>query len=134
VCARWFGAGRRRDFIAEARRIRKSLGGGMRQAGILAAAGLIALREMTQRLHEDHANACRAGRGSGNHTAYSHRSVARAHEYGAFQIDEDLPISVEELVTRLKNDYNIVMGATPMDARKSASSPITGLPANTSNT
>lgn len=40
-----------------ARLIRKALGGGMRQAGILAAAGLIALEEGPQRLHEDHANA-----------------------------------------------------------------------------
>jgi threonine aldolase len=40
-----------------ARNIRKALGGGMRQAGILAAAGLIALEEGPQRLHEDHANA-----------------------------------------------------------------------------
>ena len=46
-----------RDFIARARSVRKSLGGGMRQAGILAAAGLIALEEGPKRLHEDHANA-----------------------------------------------------------------------------
>ena len=45
------------DFIERARKIRKSLGGGMRQAGILAAAGLIALNTMSQRLGEDHANA-----------------------------------------------------------------------------
>ncbi len=50
-----------RDFIAEAWRVRKMLGGGMRQAGILAAAGLIALEEMPQRLHEDHENARRLG-------------------------------------------------------------------------
>jgi threonine aldolase len=43
--------------IARARAFRKALGGGMRQAGILAAAGLIALEEMPSRLHEDHANA-----------------------------------------------------------------------------
>jgi threonine aldolase len=36
---------------------RKALGGGMRQAGVLAAAGLIALEKMPARLHEDHANA-----------------------------------------------------------------------------
>ncbi|HEX3985151.1 MAG TPA: GntG family PLP-dependent aldolase [Acidobacteriaceae bacterium] len=42
-----------------ARNIRKALGGGMRQAGILAAAGLIALEEGPGRLHEDHANARR---------------------------------------------------------------------------
>lgn len=46
-----------RAFIDEARRKRKMLGGGMRQAGILAAAGSIALHEMSQRLDIDHANA-----------------------------------------------------------------------------
>ncbi len=45
------------EFIARARSVRKALGGGMRQAGIVAAAGLIALEEMPARLHEDHANA-----------------------------------------------------------------------------
>lgn len=43
------------DFIAEARRYRKMLGGGMRQAGVIAAAGIVALRAMTGRLAEDHA-------------------------------------------------------------------------------
>ena len=46
-----------RAFIDEARVVRKLLGGGMRQAGVLAAAGLIALEESPKRLHEDHANA-----------------------------------------------------------------------------
>jgi threonine aldolase len=46
-----------RDFIAEARRARKLVGGGMRQAGILAAAGIVALETMIERLAEDHANA-----------------------------------------------------------------------------
>ncbi|MDX2150162.1 MAG: GntG family PLP-dependent aldolase [Bryobacteraceae bacterium] len=46
-----------RDLIDKGRLYRKRLGGGMRQAGILAAAGLIALEEMPLRLHEDHANA-----------------------------------------------------------------------------
>ncbi len=45
------------DAITRGRRMRKRLGGGMRQVGILAAAGLIALEEMPARLHEDHANA-----------------------------------------------------------------------------
>lgn len=44
-------------FIAEAIRNRKMLGGAMRQAGILAAAGIIALKDMTKRLGDDHANA-----------------------------------------------------------------------------
>jgi len=45
------------ELMARARLFRKALGGGMRQAGILAAAGLIALQEGPKRLHEDHANA-----------------------------------------------------------------------------
>jgi threonine aldolase len=46
-----------KDFIAQARIGRKLLGGGMRQIGLLAAAGLIALEESPERLHEDHENA-----------------------------------------------------------------------------
>lgn len=46
-----------KDFIAKARKIRKQLGGGMRQAGIIAAAGIIAIEKMTLRLAEDHQNA-----------------------------------------------------------------------------
>ena len=45
------------EFISKARRIRKMLGGGMRQAGIIAAAGIIALEKMVDRLSEDHINA-----------------------------------------------------------------------------
>ncbi len=46
-----------KDFIEEARRVRKILGGGMRQAGVLAAAGLVALEESPRLLHRDHENA-----------------------------------------------------------------------------
>jgi threonine aldolase len=52
-----------RDFIAQARRNRKILGGGMRQAGVFAAAGIVALNEMVERLAEDHANARRLAEG-----------------------------------------------------------------------
>ena len=46
-----------KDFINQARGIRKGLGGGMRQAGIIAAAGIVALETMVDRLQEDHINA-----------------------------------------------------------------------------
>lgn len=46
-----------KDFISRAVRCRKALGGGMRQAGILAAAGKLSLLEMVGRLEEDHLNA-----------------------------------------------------------------------------
>src|SRR5580765_989604 len=55
-----------KDFIREARIWRKRLGGGMRQIGILAAAGLIALEEGPKRLHEDHANARTLSEGIAN--------------------------------------------------------------------
>jgi threonine aldolase len=53
----------RREFITEARRARKLLGGGMRQAGVLAAAGIVALTEMVERLADDHANARKLAEG-----------------------------------------------------------------------
>jgi len=52
-----------KEFIEEARIWRKRFGGGMRQAGIIAAAGLIALEESPKRLHEDHENAKRLAEG-----------------------------------------------------------------------
>ncbi len=45
------------SFIERARKVRKMLGGGMRQAGVLAAAGIVALEKMVERLAEDHINA-----------------------------------------------------------------------------
>jgi threonine aldolase len=52
-----------RQFVRRARRFRKQLGGGMRQAGILAAAGLFALEHNVKRLADDHANARRLAAG-----------------------------------------------------------------------
>jgi threonine aldolase len=51
------------DFIRRARRMRKQVGGGMRQAGVIAAAGILALTEMIDRLAEDHVNAQRLAHG-----------------------------------------------------------------------
>lgn len=59
-----------RETIAEARRFRKMLGGGMRQAGILAAAGLYALEHNVSRLSEDHENATRLAAGLGRIEAF----------------------------------------------------------------
>lgn len=50
-------------FISEARRARKIVGGGMRQCGIIAAAGIVALEQMTDRIEEDHMNAHHLARG-----------------------------------------------------------------------
>jgi threonine aldolase len=52
-----------REFVESARKWRKMLGGGMRQAGVLAAAGIVALQTMIERLKEDHDNAKRLAHG-----------------------------------------------------------------------
>ena len=52
-----------RDFIAEAWRLKQQMGGAMRQAGIIAAGGVYALRHHVKRLAEDHANARRLAEG-----------------------------------------------------------------------
>ena len=55
-----------REFVDEARRARKLVGGGMRQAGVLAAAGIVALTQMVERLADDHANAKKLAEGLAN--------------------------------------------------------------------
>jgi threonine aldolase len=52
-----------RELVVGARRVRKSLGGGMRQVGVLAAAGIVALESMVGRLADDHVNARRLAEG-----------------------------------------------------------------------
>jgi threonine aldolase len=52
-----------REFVERSRKLRKVLGGGMRQAGIIAAPGIVALERMIDRLEEDHRNARRLAEG-----------------------------------------------------------------------
>ena len=54
------------EFVEKARKWRKMIGGGMRQAGVIAAAGIVALQEMVSRLADDHANAKRLADGLSN--------------------------------------------------------------------
>ena len=54
-----------KEFIETARRFRRMLGGGLRQSGVLAAAGIVALETIPQKLPQDHANAQRLGEGLG---------------------------------------------------------------------
>lgn len=99
------------EFIAEARRTRKMLGGAMRQAGILAAAGLIAIREMTQRLHKDHTNACALAEGLAT-IPYIRLDPARVRtNMILFDFAPDTPIAPDILAARLKEEYNILIRA-----------------------
>ncbi len=87
-----------RDFIAEARRVRKLLGGGMRQAGILAAAGLHALEHNIDRLAEDHAHA----RALGEALAAVDGAGVRPFPVETNMVYLDLPRSPPEELDRLK--------------------------------
>jgi threonine aldolase len=67
------------DFIHEARRARKVLGGGMRQAGVIAAAGIVALNEMVDRLADDHANAKKLATGLAQSRGYDAGGIRAAN-------------------------------------------------------
>jgi len=104
-----------REYIHKARRVRKSLGGGMRQAGILAAAGLVALREMTTRLSEDHANARYFAEGLAA-IPYVRVNLDRVRSNMVFfELTDDAPLDPTQLSDRLKADYGILM--RPYDPR-----------------
>jgi threonine aldolase len=78
-----------REFIARARRTRKVLGGGMRQAGVLAAAGIVALTSMVDRMAEDHANARALAEGLGLVAGINVQPVARRTNMVVIDIDGD---------------------------------------------
>jgi threonine aldolase len=98
-----------RERIEEARRVRKLLGGGMRQAGVLAAAGLVALDRMVERLADDHAHARLLGealaRGRGTRVAPVQTNIVVATLSGR---------SAPEVVAALRE--RAVLG-TAMDAQ-----------------
>ena len=88
------------DFISEARRARKILGGGMRQAGVLAAAGIVALNEMVERLADDHANARKLAEGLAQMPGISIDPNQIHTNIVYFEADRK-DITIEELVKRL---------------------------------
>jgi threonine aldolase len=77
------------EFIGRARRTRKMLGGGMRQAGIIAAAGIVALETMVDRLAEDHLNARALAEGLGLIAGIGVRPVKRRTNMVVIDIDGD---------------------------------------------
>ena len=88
------------ESIAEARVYRKALGGGMRQAGVLAAAGLIALEEGPKRLHEDHANASLLAEALAQMDGVSMDPDAVETNIVIFRVTG--PVTAAQVVTRLR--------------------------------
>ncbi|MFC4558718.1 low-specificity L-threonine aldolase [Virgibacillus kekensis] len=88
-------------FITRARKWRKRLGGGMRQAGIIAAPGLVALRTMIDRLADDHANARILAEGLG---AIAGLRIENQVDTNILLVNtEDAGLNSEEFLARLKD-------------------------------
>ena len=99
-----------RDFIREARRNRKVLGGGMRQAGILAAAGLLAIHKMSQRLQEDHDNAAFLAEQL-KQVPYL-RPVSCHTNFVFFELEPDAPVSPDDFSEQMSRK-NILLRPYP---------------------
>ncbi len=94
-------------FIAEARRARKVLGGGMRQAGFIAAAGIVALEQIAPRLGEDHA---RAQRLAESLVAIAGIEVSPVHtNIVYFRLTDDVPLSAPEVQARLEAQNVLIL-------------------------
>jgi len=87
------------DFIAEARRARKVVGGGMRQAGIVAAAGIFSLEHLTDRLVQDHVRAKHLAEGLARSPGIEVAPVTTNILY--FQIREDVPKPPQQVKSEL---------------------------------
>ena len=89
------------EFIHRARRIRKQLGGGMRQAGILAAAGLVALDEMVERLGDDHRRARTLANGLAGIPGLSLDNSVPETNMVFVSLKDDVPLSSAQVAARL---------------------------------
>jgi len=97
-------------FIGKARRIRKQLGGGMRQAGILAAAGIVALEQMVDRLAEDHCRAGALAQGLAVIPGIEPDTVTPPTNMVFAGLAEGMPVSAAQVVARLK-EHGVLVGA-----------------------
>lgn len=100
------------DFIDLARRMRKAVGGGMRQAGILAAAGLVALEQMVDRLEVDHRTACLLAEGLAGIPGIDLDVNMVRTNIVFFDLTEDVPYDAAEIASRMRQDANIWVGTT----------------------
>ncbi len=105
-----------REFIAEAWRNRKVLGGGMRQSGIIAAAGITALEQMVDRIAEDHANAQRLAEGIAHITDLSIEPEKVQTNIIYFNL-VSRRLTVEKLLTQLSNKGIKILQVAPTRLR-----------------
>ena len=98
------------EFIHQARRIRKQLGGGMRQAGILAAAGLVALDEMVERLGDDHRRARTLANGLAGIPGLSLDNSVPETNMVFVSLKDDVPLNSAQVAARL-TEKGVKVGA-----------------------
>jgi len=91
-----------KEFIRKAHRARKLLGGGMRQAGVLAAAGIVALEKMVPRLGEDHARARTLAEGLSEKRGLVLDAGTPATNMVFMSLAEDVPVSATEVAEKMK--------------------------------
>jgi len=96
------------DFIAKAHRIRKQVGGGMRQAGVLAAAGIVALNEIAPRLREDHLRAKDLATGLATIPGVELNSEQPASNMVYVSLGAAIPLKTPEVASRLKKQGVLV--------------------------
>jgi len=110
-----------KEFIQQARRARKMLGGGMRQAGMLAAAGLHALQNHVQRLADDHANARVLAEGlaklAASHPKLEGKSVAHTAQTNIVFFDVDAAVADDFLQHLATHGVKITAGTQRMKER-----------------
>lgn len=98
------------EFIHRAQRIRKQLGGGMRQAGILAAAGLVALDEMVERLGDDHRRARTLANGLAGIPGLSLDNSVPETNMVFVSLKDDVPLNSAQVAARL-TEKGVKVGA-----------------------
>ena len=102
----------RKEFIAEARQIRKMLGGGMRQAGVIAAAGIVALETMVDRLQEDHDRAGKLAESIADSPGITLDLDTVQTNLVIFDVEKS-GLTATAFVEKLKAEHGIAMQARP---------------------
>jgi threonine aldolase len=100
-----------REFINKAHRMRKLLGGGMRQAGVLAAAGIVALEKMVSRLGQDHARARTLAEGLSENRCLVLDAGTPATNMVFMNLSEDVPLSAVEIAEKMK-ERGVLVGVS----------------------
>ena len=98
-----------KNFIYRAHRIRKQLGGGMRQAGILAAAGIVALQDIALRLKDDHIRARNLASGLAQIPGVVLNPKKPASNMVYLSLEESIPVNAKQVAKKLK-DAGILVG------------------------